>query len=369
MSVYAYYMADLNRSRTASHGIINYSIGLLSALARQTEGDEKLVVLGTAGIKAELEELLPDLSRIDWFTTPEYSSARRLLVDNVQSLLWARRAKADLIHFPKGFIPRWNPTDVKTAATIHDDIPLRYAAGDFGVAATSNRARYFSAATRHTLRRADVVLAVSQFTKERLEAISPGHRAPIRVTYEGAHPLVTARGHSWPKDDYLLVFGSRHPHKLTATTVDYVLRYLGATDESLELLVLGSIDEPVDAAIKASGCARRHEGFLESAELVDVVAKARALVWGSSYEGFGLPPLEAGLLGTAVVFRRIPAVNEVMDPTHFPFEDSYTDFSAALDQALAAPEDVLKGFGMTLRDRFSWETVAQLTINAYREAL
>ncbi len=368
MAVYAYYMADLTRSRTASHGIINYSLGLLSGLSQNLESGERLVVLGNAGMKTEMEQLLPDLSHLDWHLTDEPSRAiSRLVTDHVKSLRWARQARADVLHFPKGFIPLRSPRSMRIVATVHDDIPVRYAAGDFGAEAVSRRSKYFAASIKHTLRKADAVLAVSAFTKERLETIRPG--APIHVTHEGALPLVTARGHTWPKQQRLLVFGSTHPHKLTRETIEHVGRYLGANDPHLELLVLGRVTADVAALVDKIPGAHREEAFLASEDLVDRVAQSRVLVFGSGYEGFGLPPLEAALLGTAVVFHRIPAVAEVMGDTHFPFENDYETFAAAMEQALAAPEGSLVSYGQKLAERFRWSDVAKRTLDAYREVL
>ncbi|MCP4965269.1 MAG: glycosyltransferase family 4 protein [bacterium] len=368
MAVYAYYMADLTRSRTASHGIINYSLGLLSGLSQNLDSGERLVVLGNAGMKTEMEQLLPDLSHLEWHLTDEPSRAiSRLVTDHVKSLRWARQAGADVLHFPKGFIPLHRPRDMRVVATLHDDIPVRYAAGDFGPEGVTRRSKYFSASIKHTLRKADAVLAVSDFTKGRLETIRPG--APIHVTHEGALSLVTARGHAWPKQQRILVFGSTHPHKLTKKTIEQIGRYLDASGPDIELLVIGRVAEDVAALIDRIPGAQHEQAFLASEDLVDLVATSRILVFGSGYEGFGLPPLEAALLGTAVVFYQIPAVAEVMGNTHFPFDDEYESFAAAMDRALTASENSLIKYGQTLAERFRWSNVARRTLEAYREVL
>ena len=110
-------------------------------------------------------------------------------------------------------------------------------------------------------------------------------------------------------------------------------------------------------------------GVLETDALLSLIAESSALLFGSKYEGFGLPPLEAALVGTPVVYRRIPAVAEVMGDTHFPFESSYDSFKRALDAALAATQEHIAHDGASLAGRFRWADVAQRTLTTYREVL
>ena len=51
-------------------------------------------------------------------------------------------------------------------------------------------------------------------------------------------------------------------------------------------------------------------GSLSDIEKIRLFRKARFLLWLSRVEGFGVPPLEAMLLGTAVIYTDVPAHNE-----------------------------------------------------------
>ncbi len=370
MPTFGYYMADLSRTKTASHGIINYSLGLLSELVRLLGPDERLVVFGSEAMKAEFDALLSSSDRMEWHTTTaSRSTARRLFADHVRSVRWARQAGVDVLHYPKGFVPVWHPSSLRVVATIHDDIPVRYAAGHFGKDHKSWRARYFAMQIKHSLRRADAVLAVSDFTRSRLNSMKARNPASIEVTYEGVLNLVTGHDRVWPKKRQLLIMGSIHPHKRTAATVDYALRYLAERPDDLQLLVLGSIPPEVETKLAGVAGVNRESRLLESPELIDIMAESAALLFGSSYEGFGLPPLEAALLCTPVVYSNSAAVNEVMGGTHFPFNDDYDEFATALDAALAATENELADAAQTLGDKYNWTKIGERTLRAYRSLL
>ena len=370
MPTFGYYMADLSRTKTASHGIINYSLGLLSELVRLLNPEERLVVFGSEAMKAEFDALLSSSDQMEWHaTTASRSTAHRLLADHVLSLQWARRAGVDVLHFPKGFVPLWHPPSLRVVATIHDDIPVRYASGHFGDDYKSWTARYFAMQIKHSLRRADRVLAVSDFTRSRLQSLQSRNPASIEVTFEGVLNLVTGHERIWPKKRQLLIMGSIHPHKRTEATVDFALRYLAERSNDLELLVLGSIPPEVETKLAGVAEVSRESRLLDSPELIDIMAESAALLFGSSYEGFGLPPLEAALLCTPVVYSNCAAVNEVMEGTHFPFNDDYDEFAAALDAALAATESELATAAETLGDKYDWTKIGERTLQAYRSLL
>jgi glycosyltransferase involved in cell wall biosynthesis len=65
----------------------------------------------------------------------------------------------------------------------------------------------------------------------------------------------------------------------------------------------------LDARIKASPAVVR-TGYVDDAALPALYAHAEALVFASTYEGFGMPVLEARLCGTRIVTTDIPELRE-----------------------------------------------------------
>jgi glycosyltransferase involved in cell wall biosynthesis len=115
-------------------------------------------------------------------------------------------------------------------------------------------------------------------------------------------------------------------------------------------------------------------GYRADAELRSVVAGADAMVYPTTYEGFGLPPLEAFACGTPVIASDLPVIREVVgdDPataTLLPVGDE-----AALAGALAHRLDVGDPPGAAAARRarareFTWASTAAATRAAYLRAL
>ena len=102
---------------------------------------------------------------------------------------------------------------------------------------------------------------------------------------------------------------------------------------------------------------RWHERLPE-VEHRQLIARARALVFFTEYEGFGMPPVEAALAGACPVFSAIPATREVMGDCGCAFRnDDYESFRAAMDAALAVPREQVAAWAEELLARHSWDRV------------
>jgi glycosyltransferase involved in cell wall biosynthesis len=115
-------------------------------------------------------------------------------------------------------------------------------------------------------------------------------------------------------------------------------------------------------------------GYLGDEELRRVVAGARALVYPSRYEGFGLPPLEAFACGVPVVASDLPVIREVVgdDPSLarlVPPGDADA-LAAALREQLFGSEDAAVADRRRRRAAgFTWSATAQTTRAAYHWAV
>jgi glycosyltransferase involved in cell wall biosynthesis len=363
---YLYYLVDQDRAANNSQGIINYSLGLLSALSKRLEG-ESLTVLCNHANEAEVADHVSGVDSVDLhvLSTPN-GAAQRIFTDQLVPLRAARRLRPAVIHFPKGFVPVIRPSHAAVVATIHDDIPLRYLRGDFGGIGARERARnlYFSTQMLWSLRRSDRVFTDSEYSAGNLSHRRPATRWPVESVGVG---LPEDSGESVvPLEDReptLLHVGSDLPHKRTPLAVEWTRRYLEAKPSGLSLVVRqGAARQAEMGSVRWEHPSTTQLGFLER------VRSVRALVFSSIEEGFGLPPAEAFGVGTPAVWPRTASMPEVMgDLPGGYLPGSYPDFARALTEVLALAPDDLQRCRTSIRSRHTWEAVSARVLRSYRE--
>jgi alpha-1,3-rhamnosyl/mannosyltransferase len=112
-----------------------------------------------------------------------------------------------------------------------------------------------------------------------------------------------------------------------------------------------------------------HLGYTADGLLPHLYAGARALVYPSHYEGFGLPPLEMLAAGGPVISSTATSLREVLGPhAHFVEPLDVAGWRAALARAIT-DDDWLLELRRGGRERaalFTWEKCAEATAAVYR---
>ena len=120
---------------------------------------------------------------------------------------------------------------------------------------------------------------------------------------------------------------------------------------------------------EAAGKGVMHLGYVDDCHLPGLYAGARALVFPSHYEGFGLPPLEMLAVGGAVIASTAEAHREVLGPhAHYVEPLDEAGWRDALARAIREPDwlaEVRRG-GRERARRFTWEACAAGTAAVYR---
>jgi alpha-1,3-rhamnosyl/mannosyltransferase len=116
---------------------------------------------------------------------------------------------------------------------------------------------------------------------------------------------------------------------------------------------------------------QRTLGFVSDDDLVTLYRRATALVAPTSYEGFGLPVLEAMRLGTPVICSRASSLPEVAGTAALWVEPrDEAQLAEAICQVLDDADLRARMRDASLRQAalFSWDETARLTLTAFEEA-
>jgi glycosyltransferase involved in cell wall biosynthesis len=218
-------------------------------------------------------------------------------------------------------------------------------------------AAYSRLAVPRVVRAARRLIAISEFTKRELVELLGVD--PASVTVVGVPPRAgLTPGGAAADGDYVLAVGTLEPRKNLRRAAEAAAR-VGA-----ELRVVGARGW---GRVGADGV--RWLGEVRDDELERQLRGARALVYPSLYEGFGIPILEAMSVGTPVVTSRGGATEEVAGGAAVlvdPLDPA--SIAAGLAEADDRREE-LRALGLERARAFTWDDVARRTVEVYEAAL
>ena len=213
-----------------------------------------------------------------------------------------------------------------------------------------------------SLRRADRVIAISEFTKRTLVercGIAPEKIVAIPL---GVSPAPVEAAASCPPlpGRYLYYPAATFPHKNHETLFRTLttLRRRGGFD--LQLVLTGQRTSRLNRLRRLTrelgiDSAVHHLGFLPYAEVAQVYLGAEAVVFPSRFEGFGLPVVEAVRFGRKVICSRLEVFDEIGVPKRWQIDFAQPD---ALLAALA-----MEGPTVLEKPLWTWAEVARATLD------
>ena len=315
------------------------------------------LALTRAGTARYLQELLPRLHARAEVVPLAFGGPGRLTAA-VRDAIWypvglprrARRARIDVLHCPTFRAPLHPP--VPLVVTVFDLAILRYP--DAFNRWTRTYSRYF---VPRAVRAAARVIAISEFTKREVVELLGVPAERVRVT-----PLAAGDEFHWEggaaEGEYVLAVGTLEPRKNLARLA------AAARRAGLELRVVGARGW---GGVEADGADVRWLGRVSDAELATLYRGALCVAYPSLYEGFGIPVLEAMACGAAVVTSAGSATEEVADGAAVLVDPTDPGaIAAGLEEAIGRREE-LSRLGRERAARYSWEQVAEQTLEVYRE--
>lgn len=250
--------------------------------------------------------------------------------------------------------------NVKEVVTVHDFTYEHFSSG--------LKKWVHSYQKKKAIKAADVVICISENTKKDLLYFYPQFSSKnIRVVYNGVSPDYFRIPELKCKNNnssFFLFVGSRTDYKnfyftvkAIAQTKDFSLKIVGGNLNDSELLFLNDL------------IPGRWELCLniDNKKLNILYNTAYALLYPSSYEGFGIPIVEAMKAGCPFIALNCSSIPEVAGNAGFLMESlDVSSFNEAVSYIKKNREDIInKGFFQA--NKFSWDKCYQEVREIYKE--
>jgi glycosyltransferase involved in cell wall biosynthesis len=210
-------------------------------------------------------------------------------------------------------------------------------------------------------RRSRALIAVSHATAADLRRY---YRVDAHVVHHGVEPALFDVAPRREPKDYLLCVSTSHPHK----NLERLVRVHAAMPDAPELVIAGMHGFAAEKIRRSAGARTRFTGWIPREELYELYRCARAFIFPSTFEGFGMPVLEAMAAGVPVACSDIPPLREIADGVAMFFDAS--DDAAmrrAIEQALA--NEKLVSAARQRAGEFSWGAAARATLSVLHSAV
>lgn len=298
--------------------------------------------------------------------------------------------RPDLFHctYPQPIAVKSTPS----IQTIHDLVPLRlpYLSDD--------NKRYHYRMLRDVARRADHIVTVSETSRRDIIKMFGVEEQRITNTYQAVDlpKSLLERDPAAVADEvagvfelgwreYFLFFGALEPKKNVLRLIE---AYLAARCD-IPLVIVGSAGWRAEIERKMLEDGRfgyydlsekratyrqkiRRFEFVSLPMLISLIRGARGVLFPSLYEGFGLPVLEAMLLGTPVISSTEGSIPEVAADAAMLVDPYDVEALSRAIRTLARDNDVFNHFGEAGRKRaaeFSFDRYAERMGSVYRGVL
>lgn len=356
-------------------GISRYLRSLYTELERQYSGKAEFLYFDGEALRRTMPagpQNLRSWSRLAdvfWRLPPRVAYAIRLALHARRARRFRRLTEGCALYHEAAFFPFATAAGCATAFTVQDMSLARFPEHH-----PRERVLYFNKHFAKSLDGVDAFLSISQFTKDELTALTDVPAERVRVT-----PLAPDTSLFFPRPDsahtalrtryglperFALFVGSGDPRK----NMQVIPRALAAAGLSLPLVVAGWDgwqDSPPGGVIPL--------GYIDDETLATAYSAATMTVLPSTYEGFGLPVLEAMACGCPVITTRCASLPEVGGDAAVYFDPP--DNAPGLGEAMGriaedtAHRKLLIEAGYDRAAQFTWERTARLTWDGFTAAL
>jgi glycosyltransferase involved in cell wall biosynthesis len=291
--------------------------------------------------------------------------------------------KPDVLHSPAQMSPYVKI--VPTVVTIHDIIPLKEKNED---GMNPRQCLQLESNIRRSLVTAKKIITVSNYSKNDILSYFPeAHADKIEVIYWAAnnaysrvkdsHELQRTRQRYNVGDaPYFFMLGGDSPRKNTHRLIEAFTEF-GRINDNWHLVV-GGLSEKLltsfEHVYKDENLRRRLHlfGYLPEDDMPALLSAAGAFVFPSTYEGFGLPLLDAMACECPILCSNVSSLPEIAGQAAYYFDPVSTAEITNSMIKFTEEKDVagrLREFGRKQLKKFNWDKTARQTLSVLREAV
>lgn len=400
------FILDLQACQCVSRyrGIGRYSLAFARAFVEEARHHDVSIMLNgmfpdaAADLAREFQTLLPPGRILTWQGTGPTAECgpdnreRRERAERSRERFLASHSP-DFVHvsslfegFPDDAVTSvGEATSNPTAVTVYDLIPLVHREHYLGNDPSTPISQYYFRKLDY-VRRADLIMAISDATRREVVDwldvpsstvvnISTAADPMFRPMGTGEIDEAALRTRSGVERPFVMYTGGPDRRKNIDGLIKAWAQLPAMVRATHQLAVVCRLSDPHMASLRtlAAECGLASDelvlpGFVTDEELVGLYNIAKAFVFPSWHEGFGLPVLEAMKCGTAVIAANTSSLPEVVGRSDALFDPmSSASMASALERALTdeAFRQDLEAYGLGRASLFSWRTTAQRALVAF----
>jgi glycosyltransferase involved in cell wall biosynthesis len=326
--------------------------------------------------KLDLRWILPRIIRKLLMSTKDWDIIAKINHENI-----------DIFHSPYCQLPSEEVTgSLPRLLTVYDLIPIT--APEFVVSKLTNE---FKKTLDSISIQRDWITCISEHTKQEFceyMKMSPervfvtplaaaSHFYPVR---DPERISEVCQRYSIPEGDYFLSIAAPQPRKNLVHLIHCFFRLLSEKpDLDINLVLVGSKNlgwmyDEIFALVESSTKYRSKiifTGYVPDEELSEIYSGAKAFIFPSLYEGFGLPVLEAMQCGTPVISSNATSLPEVVGDAGILVAPRDEDALCQAMLDLLNNERLRKDLivkGLERSQQFSWSKCAEELVRVYQVA-